>query len=89
MLFHIFSSSFASHRKLVETSKGQKPDAVLRQRTCQGHFINNSYEDSRVLTDPSHGAEKGNSFVKVAVWTLTLSMGAMTFLVLNAAKKWV
>ena len=30
-----------------------------------------------------------NPYVKFAVWTLTLSMGAMTFLVFNASKRWL
>ena len=30
-----------------------------------------------------------NPFVKVAVWTMTVSMGVMTFLVLNTSKYWM
>ena len=69
---------------------GQKPDTILRKRTRQRYRMN--YEDaskSRTVQDPRQTMDNGNKFVKLAVWTLTLSMGAMTFLVLNAAKKWI
>ena len=74
----------------MEDSMGQKPDTILRKRTRQGYRM--AYEDAsirRTVQDPHQTMDNGNRFVKLAVWTLTLSMGAMTFLVLNAAKKWI
>ena len=84
-----FSSSLASHRRLVENSKSQKPDTVLRKRTRQGHLMDNGYGVSHHSESGVHKTESGNPIVKVAVWTLAFSMGAMTFLVLNASKKWI
>jgi len=83
------SSSFASHRKLVESAKGQKPDSLLRRRTRQGHLLDDDYEKTNNRTDSHLDAKKSNPILKLAVWTLVASMGAMTFLVFNASKKWM
>lgn len=85
------SSSFACHRQLVEKSLGQKPDAVLRKRIRQGNFLSDdddTLQNGQVKRTQNETGNR-NNIVKLAVWALTLSMGAVSFLVLNATKKWI
>ncbi len=51
--------------------------------------MNSNENISHDNQEEPHVNENRNTFVKLAAWTLTLSMGAMTFLVLNASKKWI
>eukprot|EP00795_Rhopilema_esculentum_P001458 gene1458-15883_t len=83
------SSSASSHKQLVERSMMQKPDTLLRKRTRLRNFISDEPKQSAGFEEVLEKDGKGNQIVKLAVWTLSISIGAMTFLVLNAAKKWI
>ena len=94
------SDSIAQHNTLITQSFNQRPDNVLRRRKKLGRFLNTELLDSCSAanngamvvktTDDAAALLKTevNPIVKVAVWTMTLSMGVMTFLVLNTSKYW-
>lgn len=82
---------------MLYRSYNQKPDRILRKRKKYGPLFMDS---SLVQGNPGDGAEadkqlqvikaqQTNPLVKVAVWTMTVSMGVMTFLVLNTNKYWM
>jgi len=87
---------------MLYRSYSQKPDRILRKRKKYGRlFIDGSLVQttdgvSSTEADISSNkqlevmkAQQTNPLVKVAVWTMTVSMGVMTFLVLNSNKYWM
>ena len=94
------SDSINHHNNLINQSYNQRPDNILRRRKKLGRFLNtdlleNSSPTSRSMvvttTDDATALLKNdvNPLVKVAVWTMTLSMGVMTFLVFDSSKYWM
>lgn len=90
------SDSITHHANLIYESYNQRPDSVLRRRKKMGRFFPDlpMNQPRGVLvrtTSDENGLIKPqvNPIVKVAVWTMTLSMGVMTFLVLNTSKYWI
>jgi len=84
------SDALIKHAQLLSLSYNQRPDTILRRRKKLGRFLKvetKSIESSHVSTVDSH--HQVNPIVKVAVWTMTVSMGVMTFLVLNTSKHWM
>ncbi|XP_065641642.1 TBC1 domain family member 20 isoform X2 [Hydra vulgaris] len=90
IIYHMKQSdSIALHSDLLERSQAQRPDRVLRKRKRMGKLLcENSLPILSVATTEELNANQSNLLVKAAVWTMTISMGVMTFLVLNTGK-WV
>ncbi|XP_065676318.1 TBC1 domain family member 20 isoform X4 [Hydra vulgaris] len=84
------SDSIAHHSDLLERSQAQRPDRVLRKRKRMGKILCESSLPPilSVATTEELNANQSNLLVKAAVWTMTISMGVMTFLVLNTGK-WI
>lgn len=93
------SDSITQHAELLYKSSSQKPDRILRKRkkfsklfpetspysnSCDG--ANRRLATTDLSLKKSH---QTNPLVKVAVWTMTVSMGVVTFLVLNTNKYWL
>lgn len=90
------SDSINHHANLLYQSYSQRPDNVLRRRKKLGRFLTSDVGSStKGIDDDTFDDETNlsknqvNPIVKVAVWTMTLSMGVMTFLVLNTSKYWL
>ena len=87
----IFSDTLLQHAQLLQHSYYQKPDNVLRRRKKLGKLLNdvpNEDVSNNNIVARYENNHQANPLVKAAVWTMTLSMGVMTFLVLNTNKYW-
>lgn len=75
--------AIAKHTQFIRELEDQRPDNVLRQRKrTSAQLTNNAVE----VHEP---ANSSNMFVKVAVWTLTASVGTVALYVLGATKRWI
>ena len=90
------STSIAQHRELIYQSYAQRPDNILRKRKRRARLSSDPGFTVTVKTPNGTVAKVGdmnnesvNPIVKVAVWTMTVSMGVMTFFVLNTSKYWL
>lgn len=89
------SDSISHHANLIYESYNQRPDNILRRRKKLGRFLDDLpiHQSRGVLVRKTSNEDalikpQVNPIVKIAVWTMTLSMGVMTFLVLNTSKYW-
>ena len=97
----LHSDSITHHAELLHRSYNQKPDRILRKRKKYGVLFT---DDASLITSTGvhqHGDKQmtlavqnghhqtTNPLVKVAVWTMTVSMGVMTYFVLNTSKYWL
>ena len=94
LFFH--SDSIAHHAELLHKSYHQKPDRILRKRKKYSKLFPETLQtlkngnEQMLHTEMSLVKPQGtNPLVKVAVWTMTVSMGVMTMLVLNTGKYWM
>lgn len=78
------STAIAKHDQFLRESEDQRPDSVLRQRRKQ--LL--SYAKNEVFPDFQTPAQD-NSYTKLAVWTLTASVGTLALYVLSTAKRWI
>jgi len=91
------SDSISHHAELLYRSYNQKPDRILRKRKKYGLLFTDTSLTSSTEVRDTDGKQLAligsnqttNPLVKVAVWTMTVSMGVMTFLVLNTSKYWM
>ena len=91
------SDSISHHANLIYDSYNQRPDNILRRRKKLGRFLTDlptqtNQRKGVIVTKTNDEStiikHQVNPIIKVAVWTMTLSMGVMTFLVLNTSKYW-
>lgn len=80
------SITVAKHKQFLRELEDQRPDSVLRQRKKQlARYTNNELEVSQNFQSPN----QTNAYMKLAVWTLTASVGTMALYVLSTAKRWI
>lgn len=80
------SITVAKHKQFIRELGDQRPDSVLRQRKKQlALYTNNELEVSQNF----QSATQTNPYMKLAVWTLTASVGTMAIYVLSTAKRWI
>lgn len=85
-IFFQFSITVAKHKQFIRELGDQRPDSVLRQRKKQlALYTNNELEVSQNF----QSAKQTNPYMKLAVWTLTASVGTMAIYVLSTAKRWI
>lgn len=86
------SDSISQHAELIYQSYNQRPDSILRRRKKHGRLFSESSRQVSISGSDivASGGESGvlikhevNPMVKVAVWAMTVSMGVMTYFVLN------
>lgn len=75
--------ALAKHRQFIRELEDQRPDSVLRQRRKQLAQYSNDVPAS--IQSPS----QSNPYMKLAVWTLTASVGTVALYVLSSAKRWI
>lgn len=75
--------SVRKHTKFLQDLGDQRPDSVLRERRIR--------RAQRFETHPGTipNQQPSNPYVKVAVWTLTASLGTVALYVLSSAKRWI
>ncbi|KAJ7365036.1 hypothetical protein OS493_007677 [Desmophyllum pertusum] len=80
------SMAVAKHKQFLRELEDQRPDSVLRQRRKQlALYTNNELEVSPNFQSPN----QTNTYTKLAVWTLTATVGTMALYVLSSAKRWI
>lgn len=78
--------ALAKHKQFIRELEHQRPDSVLRQRRKQlAHYSNNALQLPADIQSPS----QSNPYMKLAVWTLTASVGTVALYVLSSAKRWI
>ncbi|KAK3726757.1 hypothetical protein QZH41_010410 [Actinostola sp. cb2023] len=77
------SMAVAKHNKSIQELGNQRPDSVLRERRIKGSRPLEMYQSV------APGSQSSNPYVKVAVWTLTASLGTIALYVLGSAKRWI
>lgn len=75
--------ALAKHRQFIRELEDQRPDSVLRQRRKQLAQYSNDVPAG--IQSPS----QSNPYMKLAVWTLTASVGTVALFVLSSAKRWI
>lgn len=80
------SMAVAKHKQFLRELEDQRPDSVLRQRRKQlALYTNNELHVPADFQSPN----QSNPYMKVAVWTLTASVGTVALYVLSTAKRWI
>ena len=83
--FHC-SMAVAKHKQFIRELEDQRPDSVLRQRRKQlVRHTNNELQ----LPSGIQSSNQPNAYMKIAVWTLTASVGTVALYVLSSAKRWI
>ncbi|KAM7444840.1 hypothetical protein ABFA07_006632 [Porites harrisoni] len=77
------SMALAKHKQFIRELEDQRPDSVLRQRRKQLAQYSNDVPAG--IQSPS----QSNPYMKLAVWTLTASVGTVALYVLSSAKRWI
>lgn len=76
----------AKHKQFLRELEDQRPDSVLRQRRKQlSRYTNNELQVPPGFQSPNDS----NTYMKLAVWTLTASVGTVALYVLSTAKRWI
>lgn len=80
------SMAVAKHKQFIRELEDQRPDSVLRQRRKQlVRHTNNELQ----LPSGIQSSNQPNAYMKIAVWTLTASVGTVALYVLSSAKRWI
>ncbi|KXJ24234.1 TBC1 domain family member 20 [Exaiptasia diaphana] len=77
------SMSVKKHSKFLQDLDHQRPDSVLRERRVR------RAKGFETLPGTIPNAQPPNPYVKLAVWTLTASLGTVALYVLSSAKRWI
>lgn len=78
--------ALAKHKQFIRELEDQRPDSVLRQRKKQlAQYSNDTLQPPAGIQSPS----QSNPYMKLAVWTLTASVGTVALYVLSSAKRWI
>ncbi|XP_048576845.1 TBC1 domain family member 20 isoform X2 [Nematostella vectensis] len=77
------SMALAQHTQFLYDLSDQRPDSILRRRRQQNSQLHAYQGGEPVLRDST------NPYVKLAVWTLTASLGTVALYVLGSAKRWI
>ena len=76
----------AKHKQFLRELEDQRPDSVLRQRKKQLAL----YKDSELNAPPDfQSPHQTNAYMKLAVWTLTASLGTLALYLLGTSKRWI
>lgn len=78
------SMAVSKHKQLIRELEDQRPGSILRQRRNRAL----SYPGTEVSPDLM-SLNQGNTYMKVAVWTLTASVGTVALYVFSNAKRWI
>lgn len=72
------------HSEFLQDLGSQRPDSVLRERRIRRSQHPDLYGNTTIPSKQST-----HPIVKIAVWTLTASLGTVALYVLGSAKRWV